>query len=310
MMTLANDDGKKNVSRGGRGVYRAKGKTGVYNVRTPEILPTILTRFNVATKPSSSRTQLTENGRRAFSTELMLISNLLLILFDVSRVPTFTRVTRRWGYSCALLHLLADAYTSTIGTKTRLWESHPNIQSVRSGHRRTWDYTGKDGDIIHEHGDPPLQPGAPPGRDNTIWDQVVASTTKKNFTTMSVDWLLDILFFIRRHSTDMRRSTSPSPERIPRSFDDLSDDRLRQWVRDGALGSGSSGNRRRSLILWGPTRTGKLSGPDHYTRKHTRGTPADPLEHGIILLNTLIANPFLNPKALLLQLSLQHGRTS
>ena len=36
-------------------------------------------------------------------------------------------------------------------------QHHPNIQSVRTGHRRTWDYVGKDGDIVYEIGDPPDQ---------------------------------------------------------------------------------------------------------------------------------------------------------
>ena len=146
-----------------------------------------------------------------FSTELMLISNLLLILFDVQPCTDFHESHTKMGVFMRTasslgrrLYVYDRNENSTLGNLTRIFSRYGQVIDELGTIR------GKDGDIIHEHGDPPLQPGAPPGRDNTIWDQVVASTTKENFTTMSVDWLLDILFFIRQHSTDMRRSTSPS----------------------------------------------------------------------------------------------------
>lgn len=267
------------------------GKTGVYNVNNASLSPIDhMTRFDLATKTIFlTYSQLTENGRRAFferaNAHFDFITHTL-------RRPTVYRLSRESHEDGGIHAHCYIAWSTPIRLRSErkldFGESHPNIQSVRSGHRRTWEYTGKDGDIIYEHGDPPLPTGSPPGRDNSIWDQIVSSPSKEEFYN-NVRRLAPRYFVLYQTALDTyaeKHYPEPREEYRGPLFDDLSDDRLRQWVRDGALGSGSSGHRRRSLILWGPTRTGKTVWARSLHKYVIAGeTPADP-PHTILNLVT------------------------
>ena len=73
-------------------------------------------------------------------------------------------------------------------------QHHPNIQSVRTGHRRTWDYVGKDGDIVYEIGDPPDQLVDRVGAAATLYGlRLYAQNLKKNFIRSCETELRDII---------------------------------------------------------------------------------------------------------------------
>ena len=67
-------------------------------------------------------------------------------------------------------------------------QHHPNIQSVRTGHRRTWDYVGKDGDIVYEIGDPPDPIGGPSGAAATLYGlEAVRAESEEEFYSILRD---------------------------------------------------------------------------------------------------------------------------
>ncbi len=138
---------------------------------------------------------------------------------------------------------------------------HPNIKSVRTGHRRTWDYVGKDGNIIYEYGAEPPDPndGTTTAGGDSVWSAAASATTEAEFYQIVRDGAPRS--FIIYHQQLERYaakffSVQPDPYRSP-AFSDLSRDRLECWTNQATIGLNGSGHRRRSLILWGPTRTGK-----------------------------------------------------
>ena len=89
-----------------------------------------------------------------------------------------------------------------------LGQHHPNIQSVRTGHRRTWDYVGKDGDIVYEIGDPPDPIGGPSGAAATLYGlRLYAQNLKKNFIRSCETELRDIISYITDNSNNTPRSS-------------------------------------------------------------------------------------------------------
>lgn len=240
--------------------YRtAKGKTDVYNVKYVCLLPS--PDMNISTKTLFlTYSQLSDDGKLAFFDRT---TSHLEFITTTLRTPSVYRLSRE-SHSDGGVHahcFVAWEAPIRIRSERKLdfGGAHPNIQSVRSGHRRTWDYTGKDGDIIHECGDPPLPSGSPAKRDNSIWDAIVATTTQADFYA-AVRSMAPRYYVLYQSALDQyaeKHYPEPRPEYRGPSFDDHSNERLGEWVRHGALGSGSTGHRRRSLILWGPTRTGK-----------------------------------------------------
>lgn len=137
--------------------------------------------------------------------------------------------------------------------------SHPNIRSVSRGHRRTFDYAGKDGDIIAEFGQPPppLSNGA--DKDGGVWAEALCRQNKTDF--------YDVLrrgapkHYILYHQqissfADKHFEQCEEEYRSP-TFVDLSGRRLECFTDQADIGNNVGGHRRKSLILWGPTRTGK-----------------------------------------------------
>ena len=90
-------------------------------------------------------------------------SILCLRLSELLLIPTCTRITPRWGHHFHAYLGFESAVRIRSASRLDFGQHHPNIQSVRTGHRRTWDYVGKDGDIVYEIGDPPDPIGGPSG---------------------------------------------------------------------------------------------------------------------------------------------------
>ncbi|QIR82247.1 replication associated protein [Chicken genomovirus mg7_70] len=139
---------------------------------------------------------------------------------------------------------------------------HPNIQSVRTGHRRTWDYVGKDGDIIYETGDPPDPVGGPSGdRGDTVWGEAVRAESEEEFYSILRNGAPRYYILYHRQLEQYAAKfygVRPEPYRSP-TFTDLTGPRIAEWKDQATIGFNGSGHRRRSLILWGPTRTGKTA---------------------------------------------------
>ena len=139
-------------------------------------------------------------------------------------------------------------------------QHHPNIQSVRTGHRRTWDYVGKDGDIVYEIGDPPDPIGGPSGgRGDSVWSEAVRAESEEEFYFDPARRSSAILYPISPTTRTIRREvlwSSSTTIRIA-NLTDLTGPRIAEWKSQATIGDNGGGHRRRSLILWGPTRTGK-----------------------------------------------------
>lgn len=136
--------------------------------------------------------------------------------------------------------------------------AHPNIAPVSRTPRKSWDYAGKDGDIIFEHGLPPGKDGAARSGRDSIFDEAVSCTTKEEF--------LECIrkgaprdYVLYRDSLERfceRQFRPPCPTYTSPEFSVLDSHRVDGAVGELRLGVTGEG-RPKSLILWGPTRTGK-----------------------------------------------------
>lgn len=139
-------------------------------------------------------------------------------------------------------------------------QHHPNIQSVRTGHRRTWDYVGKDGDIIYEQGAAPDPTGGPSGSSGeSVWAEAARAESEEEFYSILRNGAPRYYILYHRqleHYAAKFYAVQPEPYRSP-TFTDLTGPRIAEWKDQATIGFNGSGHRRRSLILWGPTRTGK-----------------------------------------------------
>lgn len=136
--------------------------------------------------------------------------------------------------------------------------SHPNIQSVRSGHFRTWTYCGKDGDIIQDFGVPPLQPRSGQTSSKEIWSEIVSQETEAEFYD-TCRALAPFYYAVYRSNLERYCSWRYGSQRTEYSGPSIDADPptpIVQWLEQAKLGD-RGGQRRRSLILWGPSLTGK-----------------------------------------------------
>lgn len=134
--------------------------------------------------------------------------------------------------------------------------AHPNIEPVRRTPRKAWDYAGKDGDIIYESGNGPSESRAVSGGRDSIWSDALAAETKEDFLShLRQHAPRDFVLYNEqlRNFADRHWKTPAPPYQSP-DFETIGFDRVEGWFRQFC---DLSGGRRRSLILWGPTRTGK-----------------------------------------------------
>lgn len=136
---------------------------------------------------------------------------------------------------------------------------HPNVRAIRTTPGKAFDYAGKHNDVIYEFGQKPGGDRAPGNGRDGPWRDALASGSKEAF----LDCLRDnaprdyvlyheaILRFVERQFKE------EPPEYSSPVFETDRIDALVRWVNQANLGGQQWGGRPRSLILWGPTRTGK-----------------------------------------------------
>lgn len=220
-----------------------------------------MTQFNVSTKTLFlTYSQLDEDAQHRFFDRATAHYDFIV---DTFRNPSVYLLARELHQDGGIHAHCYVAWESAIRIRSErkcdFGGAHPNIQSVRSGHRRTYDYVGKDSDVIYRLGDPPRELGAPPTPDNNIWADVIASATEDEFR-QKIRTLAPRYYVLYQSQIDKYAERHfPPPKRVygGPSFDDHSSGRCGEWLLGAALGDGSTGHRRRSLILWGPTKTGK-----------------------------------------------------
>lgn len=136
---------------------------------------------------------------------------------------------------------------------------HPNVRSVPKTPWKSWDYVGKEHDIIHEHGERPRGDRTPEHGRDSAWHDALGAPTKEDFLSClrekaPREYVLyheSIERFVEKHYAPVPpHYESPSFEADRRSD-------LLQWLNQANIGGSGFGGRPRSLILWGPTRTGK-----------------------------------------------------
>lgn len=136
--------------------------------------------------------------------------------------------------------------------------SHPNILPVPRTPGKSFDYAGKDGDIIHEYGERPGEPRTVSGgRDGVFRDALSCSTKDEFLATIEHGAPRDyIMYFdaIERFA-DRKYAPEPAPYHSP-PFETIGRERVSGWLEQSRIGE-QCGERRKSLVLWGPTRTGK-----------------------------------------------------
>lgn len=136
--------------------------------------------------------------------------------------------------------------------------SHPNIQSVRTGHKRTWEYAGKDGDIILDIGERPSEPRSSKARDDEIWQEIIRQETETEFydTCRALAPKYYVLYRANLERYCAVRYHTVGTEYESPAFDANLPDSIQRWLDQAKLGE-RGGARRQSLILWGPSKTGK-----------------------------------------------------
>lgn len=137
---------------------------------------------------------------------------------------------------------------------------HPNVRGIRTTPWKSWDYVGKEHDIIYEHG---TRPGgdrtASSGRDD-IWSHALAAPNKEEFLTrIRENAARDYVLYHDAIERFVEKFYAPEPPRYESPiFQTDWIDELDQWKGQSGLGGEYRlGGRPRSLILYGPTRTGK-----------------------------------------------------
>lgn len=140
--------------------------------------------------------------------------------------------------------------------------AHPNIQRVGRTPWRAFDYVGKHGDILFECGDPPGTGGASGSGRDDIWRDAMSKPHKEEFLEcLSRMAPRDYVLYHEAISRFADKWYSPrAPEYSSPVFETLrpAADPLFSWfVQSGVGSSEPPRGRPRSLIMWGPTRTGK-----------------------------------------------------
>lgn len=138
--------------------------------------------------------------------------------------------------------------------------SHPNVESVPRHPEKCWDYAGKGGDIIYECGSRPGNSGTSCNGRDSIFESALSAETKDDFySTLRSGAPRDFVLYSRAITEYAERAYAPvKPEYVSPSFETYAPDGVLSWYEQSGIGgSDGFGGRRKSLILWGPTRTGK-----------------------------------------------------
>lgn len=138
-----------------------------------------------------------------------------------------------------------------------LGQYHPNVQPVRSI-KHVYDYVTKHGNVFEDLG----TLAGRLKRNGTSWKDALAAETYEEAcyiveTNYPRDWVLsgDRIRANLRHKFPDHVSAVPAPTYDNASFTNVTAPLL-DWVRDEL---GGAHERKKSLILYGPSRTGKTS---------------------------------------------------
>lgn len=135
---------------------------------------------------------------------------------------------------------------------------HPNIKGIRRTPHKAWDYLGKEDCEIYSTGERPPEPSGSGNEKAELFAEALTQQDGKSFLEfISKNSPRDYCI----HFTQLERVAeyhfrSELPEYRSPTFDFHGGDDFTRWYDQARLGD-NGGHRRRSLILWGPTRTGK-----------------------------------------------------
>lgn len=137
--------------------------------------------------------------------------------------------------------------------------SHPNIQAIRTTPQRAWDYAGKDDDVIHEYGSFDGADGAGQSRRDSIWSDALQQTDKISFLeVIKQNAPRDYVIFNGQITAFADRTYAEAkPEYISPAIQTHGFGILQEWLEQSRINCGDREGRVKSLILWGPSLTGK-----------------------------------------------------
>nr|QJB18720.1 MAG: replication-associated protein [Genomoviridae sp.] len=136
---------------------------------------------------------------------------------------------------------------------------HPNVLRGTRTPEKMWDYATKDGDVVAGGLQRPSGMGV--SETGSVWHQIILSETREEFFAACAD--LDprsfcVSFGSIRTYADWRYRESRDPYVTPEgiSFDTSQFRELDEWVQQSLAGQ-QSGDRKKSLVVFGPSRLGK-----------------------------------------------------
>lgn len=135
---------------------------------------------------------------------------------------------------------------------------HPNIESIRRTPHKAWDYTSKETEAIYEYGSRPPEPSGSGGQKGELFAEALSQPDGRGFLEFICknsprDYCVHFTQLERVAEYHFRRE--PPIYESPQ-FEFSGGSSFTEWLDQAKLGD-NAGHRRRSLILWGPTRTGK-----------------------------------------------------
>lgn len=162
-------------------------------------------------------------------------------------------------------HAYVSASTKCTTRNARLFDYagyHPNVRPVRKTPWTSWDYVGKGDDVIHEHGARPGRDRAADSGRDSVWARAVAATDKEEFLRLLREEApREYVLYNAAIERYVEKQFTPQPPAYEgpgfRTDDVEPVGRLNEWLRQSGIAGNGRRGRPRSLIFWGPTRTGK-----------------------------------------------------
>ena len=178
---------------------------------------------------------------------------------------------------------------------------HPNIKPIRTTPIKAYDYVMKDGYILYEEGDAPELTKKQSGDEK--WSAIMTATTKDSFLQQACDLAPrdTVLHFNSLQTFANWRYRDDHSEYKPPDYSCHCDEYpvLTDWVKSSLLSSRNG--RRPSLVIWGPSLTGKTTwarsqGPHAYFGGlfMLEGFTADNVEYAIF--DDLISGMYTVPQ--------------
>ncbi|YP_010798083.1 MAG: replication-associated protein [Genomoviridae sp.] len=139
---------------------------------------------------------------------------------------------------------------------------HPNISPSRGHPWDGYDYAVKEGDIVAGGLERPMEKSVTGGSRDTNWTRIVEAETRDEFFELCkqldpqrlvCSWPAICKYADHRYAPEDVEYSSPAGEFSLGEYPEMV-----QWANElQSTGGGVFRGRRKSLVLWGPTRTGK-----------------------------------------------------